>query len=306
MVKQMIKQTLKCASQVITNHQGVIEDIKNEENLKNYFIRSNLAILICSMVFGAVLGSYVGGGQILLNAIKVPILFFITLYISLPIFFILDLLMGSKIKFLQTCVLLLTGYAITAIIALSFAPVILFFLLTAKEYYFTVFITIGIMGFSGYFGIMYIYKNFQLFHGDDKKWLPSVLTGSFIIMLVGTQLSWTLRPFFHSYDRFIRPAQGNFYVELTEGAARHPFIAGPLLLFFIIIAIIITLIMLTKSPKIEQVKNGTTSPKNHWSNPPPYPTYSYPPPNPIPYESKCENTQAESSKIKEAPFPETL
>ena len=146
------------------------------------------------------------------------------------------------------------------------------------------------MGFSGYFGIFYIYRNFKSFHKEDKKWLPSVITGSFIIGLVGTQLSWTLRPFFHAYEGFIRPAQGNFYVEIATGVSKYPYIAVPLLLFFIFIAILITLIIYTKKHEItpQNQKQNYNLPSMPPPNPPPYPYY---PPTTQPYPGSVKGKQ---------------
>lgn len=277
----MIRRIFSCVSKIITDHEQVIKDIKSEKKLNNYFIKTNLAILICTVIYGAVLGTYVGGYQVFINSIKIPILFFVTLYISLPVFFILDLLLGSKIKLYQMSVLLVTGYAIASIIMIAFTPVVLFFILTAKEYYFTVFLTIGILGFSGYFGIIYIYKNFRLFHKDNKRWFPSVLVGCFIIALVGTQLSWTLRPFFHTHEQFIRPTQGNFYVEIANGIAEHPYIAGPLLFFFLIIAFLVTLIFIARTCKVVPKPDQQISITPSQFPIPPYPQYPfYPHTNP--------------------------
>jgi len=64
---------------------------------------------------------------------------------------------------------------------------------------------------------------------------------------VGTQLSWTLRPYFHSYDNFTRPPAGNFYVAIAEAASNEPYVASALLCSFGFIAFLITLLMFQKS-----------------------------------------------------------
>ena len=241
----MPRNMFSTVGKVITDHEKVISDIKAKRNLKDYFIENNMIILICGLIFGAVLGVFVGGEQIIINSIKIPLLFFITLYISLPIFYIIDLLTGSKIDFVQIATLILTGYAVAAIILMTFIPVVLFFIVTAKEYYFTVFLTIGVTGLAGYFSIVYIWRNFQVFH-DDSKWYPSVITGTFIIAFVGTQLAWSLRPFFHPYSEFIRPMGGNFYSAIAKVAAQEPAIAGAIFSVFALIALVVTIVFIDK------------------------------------------------------------
>lgn len=232
---------------VIKEHDKVISDIKKKKRLNEYFIENNLAILICALIYGAVLGFYVGGSQVALNAIKIPLLFFITFYIALPVFYILSVLSGLKVEFYQMAVLILTGYSVTAIIMISFTPVILFFILTAKEYLFTVFLNIGILSLAGYFSTVYILKNFDKFY-SNRNWLPSVVVGCFVIAFVGTQLAWTLRPFFNTYEGFTRPVSGNFYVAISTTAANNPHISGPLIFLFVFIIVMMTLYYLFSSP----------------------------------------------------------
>lgn len=272
----MNKDIFPSVNKLITNHDQVIKDIKNEKSLKMYFIENNITILIYTLLYGAVLGLYIGGYQILINSIKLPILFFITLYISLPVFYILGLLSGSKISFKQMVVLIISGYAIASIIMMAFTPVVLFFILTAKDYYFTIFLSIGILGLSGYFSLIYIFKNFNSFHKEDRRWYPSMIVGSLIIIFVGTQLSWTLRPFFHTYEDFIRPPQGNFYMAVAKGASEHPYISGAILLLFAFFAILITIIyyIMENTRKQTPMKQDSQSTTN--TTPPPYPQYTYP------------------------------
>lgn len=290
----MNQQIFSYASRVITDHQQVIEDIKEHKNLKQYFIRNNLVILVCTLIYGAVLGAYVGGYQILINAIKIPLLFFVTLYISLPIFYILNLFAGSKIDLYQTSVLLITGYVIASIIMIAFTPFVLFFILTARDYYFISSLTIGISGLSGFLSIIYIFRNFSLFH-ETKKWYPSFIVGSFAIALVGTQLAWTLRPFYHSYDRFIRPVQGNFYVAMVELFSQEPYIVGFLLFIFGFMALLIAIIMYNRTRpevpnKIPQVPQWGTD--LYRSGYPGYPYYPQP------------NQQIQKNVVKEIPKKE--
>ena len=37
---------------------------------------------------------------------------------------------------------------------------------------------------------------------------------SLVLVLVGTQMSWILRPYFNPLEAFIRPLRGNFYIDI--------------------------------------------------------------------------------------------
>jgi len=232
---------------ILNDHDKVVVDIKKNRKLPKYFVEGNLIILLCSLAFGAALGSYLGGYQMLINSFKIPLLFFVTLYISMPVFYILNTLTGTKTSLFQTVQLLVSGYSVAAVVLIAFTPLMFFFMITSKEYTFTIFLTMGVMGLAGWFGIVYIFKNYLKFHGpDSKKWLPSFLIGSFVIMFVGTQLGWTLRPYFHPYGDFIRPVSGNFYVAMAQAAGDSPGIAALIILIFGFIAFVATLVMIAK------------------------------------------------------------
>ena len=145
---------------ILTDHDRAIRDIKRNRMLPKYFIESNLVIFICTIVFGAVLGTYVGGFQILINALKIPLLFFLTLYISLPIFYIISVLSNSGVDFLRLLTLLTTGYATAAVIIICFTPLVLLFIITGKDYAFTIFLMVGVLGLAGYFSFIYIFYLF--------------------------------------------------------------------------------------------------------------------------------------------------
>lgn len=292
----MVKLDLSFVNQVLHEQKNIIEDIKEKRMLKEHFIQNNIIIIFCTLIYGAVLGCYVDGEQVLLNSVKIPLLFLVTLYISLPIFYILETILGAKIEISQMALILLTGYVIAAIIMLAFAPLMLFFILTAKEYYFTVFLTIGIMGLAGYFSLYYIYKSFRMFH-DDNKWYPAFVVGSFVIAFVGTQLSWALRPYFHSADTFTRPTDGNFYVAMADAATSEPAIAYSLLCTFGFIAFIITVLMFMNSGSKRPTQRGEIPLK-------PYQHY-YPPPHPqyVPVRSHAPRMKAPDQRAGERARP---
>ena len=270
----MVKLDLSFVNQVLHDQKNIIEDIKNKRMMKEHFIQNNIIIIFCTLIYGAVLGCYVDGEQVLINSVKIPMLFLVTLYIALPIFYIIETILGAKIEISQMALILLTGYVIAAIIMLAFTPFMLFFILTAKEYYFTVFLTIGIMGLAGYFSLYYIYKSFRMFH-DDNKWYPSFVVGSFVIAFVGTQLSWALRPYFHSADTFTRPTDGNFYVAMADAASNEPAIATSLICTFGFIAFIITVLMFMNSGSQRHTTKAAEIPLKPYQHyyPPPHPRY---------------------------------
>ena len=221
--------------------------------MDQYIIQSHILILISTVIYGLVLGFYAKGPQLILNSIKIPILYLFTLYITIPIIFVVDVMMDNKINFTQLSTLLLLGFNNMAIVLLSFSPLMLFFIITAPDYTFIVILTVVISGFAGYFGIISITENFKRFH-KTETWNPSLLIGGFIIIFVGTQLAWTLRPFFNIIDGFSKPISGNFYVALGNTIGKYPSVSAVLFGIFFLIALMVSLTRLsTQEPEKKSI-----------------------------------------------------
>jgi len=98
------------------------------------------AMLISSILFlalyGAVLGSTHSLPQTLSSAVKLPLLFLATLIICSPTLYFFNVLFGSNQSLTQNMALVLTAITVTAVLLLSFAPIVFFFLLTTAGYQF--------------------------------------------------------------------------------------------------------------------------------------------------------------------------
>jgi len=223
-------QIFSVIEEYLKRRQEFIKNLMEEKQLKNYFINSNVTIVVLSAAYGAIMGLYAGGLQILYDALKIPMLLLITLYITAPSFYVLAALIGGKRSFSQVIVLLLSGITVMSTILLALVPVNLFFLLTTgnasySTYAFIVLLNVVIFALAGIFALVYILRGFiTLYPGGE--WILSFLVGSFIFIFVGTQLAWVLRPYFHYYEGFIRPPEKNFYVALIELIFR--LLRGPL------------------------------------------------------------------------------
>jgi hypothetical protein len=275
------------------DHKKLIKYVKRNQNMKRYLIECQVLILVCTLIYGAILGYYAKGEQIVLDAIKIPILFLFSLYIAIPIFFIVDVLLGNKISLTQITTLLLLGFASTGVVLIAFAPLMFFFILTTLDYYFIATLNVVVCGFAGFFGIVSIFVNFRQFH-KNTNWYPSFIIGSFIIVFVGTQLAWALRPFLHLAEQFTRPISGNFYIALARLIGENPILAGILILVFGLIALFVfygkvylnqdegnipTTNKFKSKPEIKQPGSKPMSPPNVPS--PYYPGYYLGPPQRI-------------------------
>lgn len=204
----------------IKRSDDVFDNIAQQKNLKTYFVNANLAIIVFSLLYGATMGVYPSGWQILFTAVKIPLLLLLSVYITAPSFYVLSSLLGGESSFSQLLVLFLSSLTIMSTVLLALFPVNLFFILTTANasfttYAFIVLLNVAIFGLAGLFTLIYLFSGYTKLY-KDIDYAAAFFIESIIFIFVGTQLSWVLRPYFHYYPSFIRPIEDNFYIAILR------------------------------------------------------------------------------------------
>jgi hypothetical protein len=240
MDKKNKKKNGKSESNNITfiNSKKFSKLILDNRKINDSIISFNLLILVCTFIYGSISGFFVGGFQILINAIKIPIIIFSLIYISLPIFYIFNLFTNKKIGIKQIAVVILSGFTITSLIMGAFAPVLLLFSISTGNVQFIVLLNTGIGVLAIFCGLVYIYHLFHNIHGNGNEYVP-LLIGYFIIFFSAPQLLWAMRPYFHHIDGFIEPMKSNFYIEILKVAQSEPILTGILVVIFSVVGLLI-------------------------------------------------------------------
>ncbi len=207
----------------LRDRQGFLEEVRQGIRLPNKII----SLLVCSSLFlatyGGIIGAYHSWMQALSSAIKLPALYLITLLICIPTLFFANIIFGSKRTFAQHLALVLTAVSVTSVLLFSFAPITLFFLITTNNYQFLILLNVFIFALTGFIGVSSLYHATSLVLEQDNEgsktrhkilqfWL-------FLYAFVGSQLGWTLRPFFGTPDsvfQLFREKEGNFYLSVIQ------------------------------------------------------------------------------------------
>ncbi len=212
--------------ELLRDRASFLEEIRSGIKLK----RKSTALLICSSIFfaiyGAIVGSFNGWEQALSSAVKLPALYLITLIVCFPTLYFFNILFGSRKTAGQHFAMLLTAVSVISVLLFSFAPITLFFLLSTnreESYQFYKLLNVGIFAATGFIGVKFLYQGMQLLSEEDKEGLTtrmSILRFWLILYaFVGTQLAWTLRPFFGTPNapfQLFRYMQGNFYLNIMQ------------------------------------------------------------------------------------------
>jgi hypothetical protein len=215
--------------------EGSLERITSEKDIDRKIWNQLALVSLLSLFYGVIMGCYNGFLQAVSSGIKMPILFSLLLVICFPAFYVIQSVLGSRLSLGQMASIILSGFVYTTAIMASFSTIVLFFLITGGNYAFIKLLHVAIIALAGLFGMKHVIDALK-FSCEKKSVYPR--TGIlvfrfwiFILFFVGSQLSWTLRPFIGSKDQPFEPLrkqEGNFYqalagslADLIDGSGGH-------------------------------------------------------------------------------------
>jgi hypothetical protein len=273
---------------ILRDRGGIWNQIIAERQLPTLILRMLLTSAISLGVYGAVLGASNGWLQSLVSTVKLPLLFLATLAICLPTLYLFNLVFGARLSVLQTCALIMVAITVAAVLTVAFAPISLFFLITARSYAFFKLLNVAILALTALIGLRFLISGMRALNehvvaesklsnqvvvsaavperelvsasvvggADSAPQPPSNGAGSrnpknrpepapgaanartpqpapgdrpasmlllyiwiLLFGFVGTQLAWTLRPFFGDPDlpfELFRDIEGTFYSDILS------------------------------------------------------------------------------------------
>ncbi len=189
------------------------------------------AMLVSSFAFMAVYGLLLGSthslGQTLGTAVKLPLLFLVTLIICAPVLYIFNILFGANQRLNQSVALVLAAITVTAVLLLSFAPITLFFILTVINHYqFFKLLNVFFFIIAGSMGAFFLSQGMEVVSALANPHVQEGKTNTHrlvfylwivVYIFVGSQMAWTLRPFVgypNAPFELFRQVGGNFYTDI--------------------------------------------------------------------------------------------
>ena len=141
---------------ILRDRAGIWDQIIAERDLPKLILRMLLTSAISLAAYGAVLGASNSWLQALVSTVKLPLLFLITLAICLPTLYLFNLLFGARLSVLQACALIMVAITVTAVLTFAFAPISLFFLITARSYAFFKLLNVAILALTALIGLRFL------------------------------------------------------------------------------------------------------------------------------------------------------
>ncbi len=210
---------------------------------------------ICMGVFAVIRtgASHDGLMQMLAAAVKLPLLFILTILVTFPSLYVFNALVGSRLNGASVARLLMAMMGVLLAVLASLGPIAAFFAVSTTSYSFMKLLHVTLASASGFLALAFLLRTLERLvmvqertsdevkhdsqeentTSDEVK--PSTLERVsknpshkarvvfriwvVVFALVGVQMSWILRPFIGSPDspfQWLRARDGNFFVDVAH------------------------------------------------------------------------------------------
>src|SRR5438093_10234648 len=141
---------------ILRDRDGIWRQIAEERGLRKLTTQMLVSSVISLALYGAVLGFSNSLMQALSSTVKLPLLFLATLAICLPTLYLFNLVFGARLSVMQAVTLILVSVTVTSVLTLAFAPISLFFLISAHSYSFFKLLNVSILVLTALVGLRFL------------------------------------------------------------------------------------------------------------------------------------------------------
>jgi hypothetical protein len=218
--------------------------------------RLSLIIVVLGMVFGICMGTFAlfrvnkpHAWQIVASMVKVPLLFYLTLLVTLPSLYVFNALVGSRLTLATVVRLLIASLGVMVAVLASLGPIVAFFSVSTTSYPFMLLFNVVVCSISGGLGLLFLMQTLHRLSVLDSR--PPAAQNSeggdvtepvgpldplenrvlgkhvktvfqlwvIVFALVGAQMGWVLRPFIGNPDLpfvWFRGRESNFFQAVVR------------------------------------------------------------------------------------------
>lgn len=203
------RSALDTVDALLRDRRGILDRIRDGRDLGLLARASIVTIAACTAAFGAAMGAHRGGLQIAFAAVKLPMAVLFTAAVCAPALTALNAAFDRQADARRDLALVLVALALGSLVLSALAPVVLLGVTVEMGYHANALLVVACCGLAGSFGVV------LLLRGLVREWrgaIPVALALASLFGAVGSQMTWTLRPW------LLRPAtQGVPFVRSLEG-----------------------------------------------------------------------------------------
>jgi hypothetical protein len=185
-----------------------------ERDLQALARTSLAAIVIGAGVLGGVLGSFRGGAQVPLAALKLPVVLVLTLAVSAPAFHALANTLGVRWSFRTVVALTLAATARAALVLAALAPPLWLAMDFGLGYHGSTLAAVSVVALGGLVGASLVVRAL----GTSASGIASGLACACVFLAVLAQASWIGRPYLlrpRTEDLvLVRAVEGTFFESI--------------------------------------------------------------------------------------------
>lgn len=226
---------------LLRDREQIAQDLGANKSVASSISACFLIFVTLTFIYGLVMGSqslirgYDDGWKYMLaSAVKLPLLFLLSISICLPLLYVLNILIGPKSMFRQVFGMIIASIAVSSIVLGACAPIVLFFMLSTSSYAFVKIMNVAVFAFAGLYGVWFLKKTLQDMVipvnadeeevADRKRSVASIIQWWMLTYgFVGSQMAWILRPYVGEPGRpfsFFRSLESNFYLDVLRTLGR--------------------------------------------------------------------------------------
>jgi hypothetical protein len=220
--------------------------------------RLTVCIVALAILYGLCMGSFAvfrakgpSALQVIASMIKVPLLFYLTLAVTLPSLYVFNALVGSRLGLGAVIRLLIASLGVMVSVLASLGPIVAFFSVSTTSYPFMVLFNVVVFAVSGGLGLAFLLQTLHRLSiaGSQGPSSPESAAGEpssadspgpldapgglvvsrhvktvfrlwvIVFGLVGAQMGWVLRPFVGNPNlpfTWLRGRESNFFIAVLE------------------------------------------------------------------------------------------
>jgi hypothetical protein len=209
---------LATIDQLLRDRSSLIDRIQDADDLASLARAMIVTIFIAGAAFGASIGAYRGGWQILFAAVKFPIVVLLTAAVCAPALTAFNKAVGRPADIRRDLALVLSSLALGALVCAAEAPFLLLAAIFSASYHTVTLALVGSCVVAGLFAIVMLARG--LCWKTTRSAVSVGLALLAVMSLVGAQMSWTFRPYLvrpRTEDPpFVRAIEGDFAHAVGE------------------------------------------------------------------------------------------
>jgi len=195
------RTSLRRIDELLRNPRDTLTEIATGQELAQLARAMILTIAVGGALFGAAMGAFRGGMQIVYAAVKLPLCMLLTVSVCAPALSSLNAALGRSADVRRDLALVLSALARASLVLGALAPVVLLAVRGAAGYHVITLLSVGCCALAGAVGLVQFWRGLSAIAvvqgsaaAEPRRWLVGMAL-LVVFSSVGTQMAWTLRPF---------------------------------------------------------------------------------------------------------------